>query len=322
MRILVTGATGFVGTSLIPLLCQNGYLVRLAVRDADKNKLEDKSVLDDQINFDLDSNDNNYDQLLHDVDIVIHLAARVHILDGVNNEAIYKRTNSMGTERLAREAAERGVKRFIYLSSIKVNGEKNLIDVDGNPVPFNKDDVPCPNDAYALSKLEAEFAVRNICNNSDMDFVILRPVLIYGPGVRANFLSLLNIINKNYPLPLASVRNKRSLIYVKNLAHAILKCVNYTEAANKIYLISDVDISVPDLIRKIAQYFKKKAFLFSFPVGMLKVVGSLIGKKRVIDRLTESLLVDNSRFIKELQWKPPYSLDEGIQSTVDWYKQS
>jgi len=321
MRILVTGATGFVGKSLVPLLSQNGHLVRMAIRNVDNYILKDKSDSDDQFNFDLNSNDNNYERLLNDVDVVIHLAARVHILGEAGNEAAYKKINSIGTERLAKEAAERGVKRFIFLSSIKVNGEKNLIDAYGKSMPFNEGDVPYPQDTYASSKLEGEVAIRNVCSSSDMDFVILRPVLVYGPGVKANFLLLLNAVNKYYPLPLASVRNKRSLIYVNNLADAITKCVNTKKKLNKTFLISDFDISVPDLIRVIAQYLNKQAFLFSFPVGILKTVGLFMGKKQAIDRLTESMLVDNSRFREELKWKPPHSLNEGVQATVDWYMQ-
>lgn len=319
MHILVTGGYGFVGSSLIPLLCKKGYSVRLGVRDINNNIFEKKFELNDKVSFDLNSSSNKYDQLLNDIDVVIHLAAKVHVMDETTNELEYKEINSTGTECLAKEAAKRGIKRFIFLSSIKVNGEKNLINIDGKPMPFNEDDVPCPQGDYALSKLEAEDAIRNICNNSDMDFVILRPVLIYGENVRANFLSLLNAVNKYCPLPLAAVRNKRSLIYVNNLGDAITKCINTAKVSNKIYLISDVDISVPDLIRMIAAYSKKRVFLFPFPVSLLKIIGCLLGKKRVIDRLSESMLVDNSRFIEDLQWEPPYSLDEGIQRTVAKY---
>ncbi|MCH7536073.1 MAG: NAD-dependent epimerase/dehydratase family protein, partial [Bacteroidetes bacterium] len=243
-------------------------------------------------------------------------------IDGKNkNDAqMYRRTNTQGTERLAKVASERGVRQFLYLSSIKVNGEKNAVGVNNEPYAFNEDDSPCPQDAYAISKLEAENAIRKICHESDMAFVILRPALVYGPGVRANFLYLLNIVNQNYPLPLVTVKNSRSLLYVKNLAHAISACINCPEIANQTYLISDADISVPELIRKIASMLGKRTLLFPFPVGLLKLIGSLLGKRSMIDRLTDSLLVNNSRLIQDLQWTPPYSLDEGLHATIDWYK--
>ena len=203
MRVLITGATGFVGLSLVPLLKKEGYLVRTANHVIDKKDVGMKSIQNNNVYFDLDVDENNYDQLLAGVDIVVHLAARVHILGdkGKNNDQVYKRTNTLGTENLAKESVKRGIKRFIYLSSIKVNGESNIIRKNNEYCPFKEDDIPRPNGAYAISKLEAEDVVRNICSKSAMDFVILRLPLIYGPGVKANFLSLINIINKNIPLP-------------------------------------------------------------------------------------------------------------------------
>jgi len=184
---------------------------------------------------------------------------------------------------------------------------------------FNEDNVPHPQGAYAKSKYDAEIAIREICRNSKMDFVILRPTLVYGPGVRANFLSLLDVVNNNYPLPLASVKNKRSLLYVGNLVHVISLCVNCSEVVNQTYLISDTDVSVPELVRKIASLLGKRALLFPFPVKYLKILGSLIGKRSMIDRLADSLIVDHGSLCKDVKWEPPYSLDEGLQATVDWY---
>jgi len=315
MHILVTGATGFIGKSLVPLLQQNGYSVRTTHRTIDKHDVQTRSILLENIYFDLDADNNDYDRLLDGIDIVIHLAGRAHIFDKNNNDLqIYRKINTQGTDRLVKIASKSGVKRFIYLSSIKVNGEKN------EPYAFNEGDKPNPQDAYAMSKLEAENVIRKICHESDMVFVILRPALVYGPGVRANFLSLINIINQNYPLPLATVKNRRSLLYVKNLAHAISACINCPEIANQTYLISDTDISVPELIRKIASMLGKKALLFPIPVGLLKLIGSLLGKRSMIDRLTSSLLVNNSRLIQDLQWTLPYSFDEGLKATIDWYQ--
>ena len=154
-----------------------------------------------------------------------------------------------------------------------------------------------------------------------MDYIILRPTLVYGPGVRANLLSLINVVNKNYPLPFASIKNKRSLLYVGNLIHAITLSVSYPEKANKIFLLSDTDISVPQLVRKIASLLGKRAFLFHFPVKCLKSIGNIAGNRPIIDRLTDSLLVDVSSIRKDLHWEPLYSFDEGMQETLDWYLQ-
>jgi len=276
--------------------------------------------LNDTVFFDLSTDENDYKVLLEDIDVVIHLAAKVHnVSNSRENSEEYFKINAGSTEKIAKAASVYGVKRFIFISSIKVNGEKNIADEKGKIVAFNESDDPRPQGAYAKSKLEAEDAIRKICRGSKMDFVILRPTLIYGPNVRANFLSLLDVVNKNYPLPLASVKNKRSLLYVGNLVHVISLCVNCSEVANQTYLISDTDVSVPELVRKIASLLGKRALLFPFPVRYLRTIGSLIGKKQIIERLTDSLLVDNNSLCKDVKWMPPYSFDEGLQATVDWY---
>ena len=320
MRILVTGATGFIGKPLIPLLKQNSFFIRTTNREIDNNIFPKDSSLNDTVFFDLSTDKNDYNVILEDIDVVIHLAAKVHnVSSSRENSEEYFKINAGSTEKLAKLASLHGVKRFIFLSSIKVNGERNISDEKGNILAFNEGDDPRPQGAYAKSKLEAEDVIRKICNESKMDFVILRPTLVYGTGVKANFLSLLNIINKNYPLPFASIKNKRSLLYVSNLAHAIFTCIERSEAANKTYLISDVDISVPELIKKIAYHMEKNTMLFHCPVALLKLLAGMVGKQSMISRITDSLLVDSSRFRRELNWTPPYSLDEGIRETVSWY---
>jgi len=250
------------------------------------------------------------------------LAAKVHAVDKPgDNISDYNKINTIGTERLASAASANGIKRFIFLSSIKVNGERNTYDAKGQALAFNAGDNHHPQGAYAKSKLEAEDAICKICRESEMDYIILRPTLVYGPGVRANFLSLLDIVNKNYPLPLASIKNKRSFLYVGNLIHAITLSVSYPEKANKIFLLSDTDISVPELVRKIASLLGKRALLFRFPVKLLKTLGSFTGKRPVINRLTDSLLADASLIRKDLHWEPLYGFDEGMQETLDWYLQ-
>jgi len=322
MRILVTGATGLIGKSLVPLLNENGFFVRTTSREIESNSISKISSLKENVFFDLGADENDYKILLEDIDVVIHLAAKVHAISKPgDNVSDYNKINTIGTEKLANAASANGIKRFIFLSSIKVNGERNSYDAKGKTLAFNEADVPCPQEAYAKSKLEAEDAIRKICHESKMDFIILRPTLVYGPGVRANFLSLINAVNKNYPLPLASVKNNRSLLYVGNLVDVISLCVSYLEKANRIFLVSDTDISVPELVRKIASLLGKRALLFSFPVNWLKILGSLTGKRLVINRLTDSLLVDTSSLREGLKWEPLYSFDEGMQVTVDWYLQ-
>lgn len=322
MRILVTGATGLIGKSLVPLLSENGFFVRTTSREIESYSISKISSLKENVFFDLGADENDYIILLEDIDVVIHLAAKVHDVSiSKKDSEKYFKINSDGTEKLAKQALLHGVKRFIFLSSIKVNGESNISDAKGKILAFNEGDDPHPQGAYAKSKLEAEDAIRKICHESEMDYVILRPTLVYGSGVRANFLSLIDAVNKNYPLPLASIKNKRSLLYVGNLIHAISLCVNNSEVANQTYLISDTNISVPELVRKIATLLGKRALLFPFPVSYLRTIGSLTGKKQIINRLTDSLLADNKSICKDLKWVPPYGFDEGLQVTVDWYLQ-
>jgi len=319
-RVLVTGANGFIGQHLVPLLIEAGHTCRVTYHSVGQNPLSWDENNIDIVPFDLDDKNPDYDMLLSGVDMVIHLSARVHLMEqGSQYLDIYRQTNTAGTQNLAREAARRDVRQFIYLSTAKVHGEKSEPDNNNAFHAFNETDIPNPLDAYANSKIHAEQAIKEICAHSNMAYVILRPPLVYGSGVKANFLSLLNIINKNYPLPFASVKNKRSLLYVGNLVHAIFTCIGRSEAENKTYLMGDVDISVPELIKKIAQHMQKNTMLFHCPVALLKLMAGMVGKRSMINRITDSLLVDSSCFRQELSWAPPYSLDEGIRETVSWY---
>jgi nucleoside-diphosphate-sugar epimerase len=306
----------------VQALLKQGYLVRSTSRTLIEGSHDDGYNNVEHYSFDLGDDSPDYEKLLANVDVLIHLAAKVHAVEKPgDNVSDYYEINAKGTERLASAASAKGIKRFIFLSSIKVNGERNITDKKDQALAFNEDDDPNPQEAYAKSKLEAEDAIRKICRESEMDFVILRPTLVYGPGVRANFLSLIDVVNKNYPLPFASIKNKRSLLYVGNLIHAITLIVSYPEKINKIFLLGDTDISVPELVRKISLLLGKKALLFHLPVNCLKTLGSLTGKRPVINRLTDSLLADASLISKELEWEPPYSFDEGMQETLDWYLQ-
>ncbi len=321
-RILVTGANGFVGAPLVQALLNKGYLVRATSRVLTEDSKDNRCNAIEHYRFDLSDNDPDYKGLLENVDVVVHLAARAHVISKPGeNVSDYNKINTIGTERLVNAASAIGIKRFIFLSSIKVNGEKNLSDEKGKILAFNEGDDPRPQEAYAKSKLKAEDVIRKICRESKMDFIILRPTLVYGPGVRANFFSLINAVKKSYPLPIASIKNKRSLLYVGNLIHAITLSVGYPEKANRTFLVCDTDISIPQLVRKIASLLGKRVLLFNFPVNCLKILGSFAGKRPMIDRLTDSLLADNRSLRKNLNWKPLYSFDEGLQETLDWYLQ-
>lgn len=318
MRILVTGATGFVGRTLVSKLIDESYLVRSAIhRNFDKEN-KSQSKLKDTVLFDLRSDHNDYKKLLNNIDIVIHLAAKVHN-NGDNRQLGFRLLNYIATERLVSAAIEYKVKRFIFLSSIKVNGDVNIIDANGNTIPFSEDDELNPNDEYAVSKMNAESAIFNRCTGTDMEYVILRPVLIHGPGVKANFLLLLNAINYYCPLPLASITNKRSIIFIMNLVDVIIKCIDSANVSNQIYLVSDYDVTVPELIKLIAKHMRRKTLLFPVPVQILYLLGSIFNRKHIIEKLTDPLLVDSCKIRKDLKWEPLLSLDDGVRSTIDWF---
>lgn len=294
--------------------------MRAAVREQSIYSLPEDFPVKDRLSFDLDRQENDYNQLLDGVEIVVHLATRVHRFNSSRQDLpAYRRTNVSGTRLLAEQAARQGVKRFIFLSSIKVNGEYTTVENLSRRHGFTESDLAKPQDSYSISKFEAERAIYDVCEKSTMKSVILRPPLIYGPGVKANFLQMLNVVARGCPLPLASIKNLRSLLFIENLCHGILACMVHPDAANQIFLISDYDVSIPELIRKTASAMGRKAILIPFPISLLKVMAVLTGKSRSIERLTQSLIIDNSKIKKSLKWSPPYTLDEGLESTVEWY---
>ena len=253
---------------------------------------------------------------LQGIDTVVHLAARVHVMKDSSAEPLqaYREVNVQGTERLARQAADRGVKRFIFLSTVKVNGEEKR-------KAYTESDRPSPMDSYGISKMEAELKLRKIAAETGMAVVILRPPLVYGPGVKANFLKLLQTVDRRMPLPFAGVKNQRSLIYVDNLVDAIVSCVLHPNAPGQTFLVSDgKDVSTPELIRMIAAALQKQPRLFRFPALALYIVGRLTGKGPAVDRLIGSLTVDTGKIKNELGWTAPFTLEEGLQNTAFWYK--
>jgi nucleoside-diphosphate-sugar epimerase len=315
--MLVTGANGFVGSALCRRLHSSGVLVRGAVRDwttlpqhgdSDSKDLE-WVVLHDR------SPEDDTRHVLQDVSAIIHLAARVQIMEDRAGDRLgeFRRINTDWTERLARAAARQGVRRFVYLSSIKVHGEAST-------EPFTEQDAPNPQDPYGISKWEAEQALAAVSSETGLEMVVIRSPLIYGPGVGGNVLQLLNIIRRGIPLPFASVQNRRSLVYLGNLVDALACCVRDVRAAGQTYLASDgEDLSTPDLIRRLAKALGMSVRLWPIPPTVLRLMGRLTGKGAMFDRLLGSLQVDSSKIRRELDWQPPCSVNQGLAETAAWY---
>lgn len=321
--VLVTGGSGFVGRSLVPMLAKNGYSVRTTCRDLVSLSGEWRKSDINWVEFNLENKHEDYSALMKDIDIVIHVAGQAHITrKDEQTLKSFRKVNVDGTRKLATEANAAGVKQFIFISTIKVFGERSVLTANGNVHRFTENDIPEPVGLYAMSKFEAEQAIQDICNkNNQMQYLILRPPLIYGPHVKANFLRLINLVSKGIPLPFASIDNKRSLLYVDNLNQVILAALARPEAIrNNTYVVSDVDVSLPQLIREISGHFDKKTKLFSLPVPLLHLAGYLTGRKLLIDRLVESLLVDSTKITQELGWIPEVNFEDGIRNTIEWYK--
>jgi len=315
-RVLVTGATGFIGTSLCRHLKEGGFIVRSALRDTAAMPTADSAdsgnewvVLHDQ------SDEMETRHALQGIGAIVHLAARVHVMADHVSDPLheFRRVNANWTKRLARAASSQGVLRFVYLSSIKVNGEQSV-------VPFTEQDLPKPQDPYGISKWEAEQALAQVSSQTGMETVVVRSPLVYGPGVGGNFLQLLNILRRGIPLPLASVQNRRSLIYRENLVDALVSCVRDRRAVGQTYLISDgEDLSTPDLIRRLGKALGVTVRLWPFPLSVLRRMGQVAGKQALIDRLLGSLQVNSTKIKRELDWHPPFSLDRGLAETAAWY---
>ncbi|MCP1673982.1 nucleoside-diphosphate-sugar epimerase [Natronocella acetinitrilica] len=254
---------------------------------------------------------------LDDVDVVVHCAARAHIMRDVAEEPLaeFRKVNAEGTISLAQQAAQAGVRRFVFLSSIKVNGESTPV-----AEPFRPNDLPAPQDAYGQSKQEAEEGLGAIMRDKGMEVVIVRPPLVYGPGVKANFARLMRLVELGLPLPLASVDNRRSLVGLDNLVDMLIQCIHAPNVAGKTLLVSDgQDLSTPDLIRLIARAMNKKPRLLPVPPRALHLLGRMLGKQDEVERLCGSLCVDISETKRLLGWTPPHSPEEQIRRTVDHY---
>jgi len=301
IKILVTGFSGFVGASLISAL-KTKDLVLLG-----RQKPVNSSF--PFYKFEFDEHAEAIDALL-DIEVVIHSAARVHMMNEQSADPLadFRKINTIGTLNLARQAAAAGVRRFIYISSIKVNGEATL-----NNQYFRFDDSPNPEDPYGISKEEAEIGLKEIANETGMEVVVIRPPLVYGPGVKANFAAMLKLARKNLPLPLGAIHNKRSFVALDNLVDLIITCIDHPKAANQTFLVSDdSDVSTTELLKMMTRAAGKRPRLLPVPVSWLKLAGKITGKQAVIERLCGNLQLDISHTKDTLGWKPPISVEEGI----------
>ncbi len=325
-RVLVTGASGFVGRALCDLLVRAGYLVRASSRVPQSVMAPSGAMAGmmagvmEWVEVEALSAHTDWTGALRDMDAVVHLAAHVHRRHdgGRRGSAEHHRANCEGTARLAESAAAAGVRRLVFLSSIKVNGERTARHADGNWQRYTEDDAPSPQSAYARSKRDAEEALLKVAARGAMSVTILRPPLVYGPGVRANFLRLIGAVRKGLPLPLANVANLRSLLYVENLAEAILVSMESRAAANRIYVVSDVDVSTPDLVYAIASTLGRRPRLFRMPIWSLRLAGLISFRGDAVSRLLDSLAIDDSRIRGELFWTPSMTMQQGLARTAEW----
>ena len=312
MKVLVTGASGFIGKSLCEELVGQNKLVIAAVR---VNYVECAGVESRQVGE--IENTTDWSKILNNMSVVVHLAARVHVMhdNALNPLEEFRKVNVHGTLQLAREAAKAGVKRFIFVSSIKVNGESSEIGK-----PFTAADLPSPQDAYGISKLEAEQGLKLIAQQTGMEVVIIRPPLVYGDGVKANFANMLRMIKRSIPLPFGAIHNKRSFVFIGNLVSLIVRCIEHPNAANQTFLVSDgCDLSTTQLLRACAAALGVETRIFSVPKKLIEVVAAILGKQDVAQRLCGNLQVDISKARALLDWAPPFTVEEGLRITANGF---
>ncbi|WP_110857017.1 NAD-dependent epimerase/dehydratase family protein [Paraburkholderia silvatlantica] len=313
-RVLVTGANGFVGRALCAALCRHGHDVTALLRRGHvggdvvrewHHEAADFVGLQEAWPNDLSP------------DCVVHLAARVHVMrdDAPDPLAAFSATNVEGTLRVARAAQARGARRMVFVSSIKAVAE-----VDGG-VPLAESVPPMPLDPYGLSKRAAEEALWRLGEETGLEVVVVRPPLVYGPGVGANFLQMMDALWRGVPLPLGSVNARRSLVYTENLADALMHCVTDPRAANACFHVADAeDLSVAQLLRGLGRHLSKPARLIPVSTGLLRAAGALSGRSAQLERLTSSLQVDTSLIHARLGWQPPFAVEEGLEATARWYR--
>ena len=306
-KIAITGSTGFIGSYLIDHLVENRIKVMSLGRRAHSSCI-------DHANFELDNPHELEVDFLGDVDVLIHSAARAHVMDEneQNPQALYNKLNAEASVELAKKAIAAGVKRFIYLSSVKVVGERT----EPNK-PFFQSSPMQPEDDYGRSKALAEVQLAEVVSGSSMELVIIRPPLVYGPGVKANFALLMKLAERNYPLPLASISNKRSMVGLDNLVDLIKVCISAPEAAGQTFFVSDgVDLSTSELLKRMITAYGKKSRLWRFPPSLLRLAATIIGKRKVADRIFESLQVDISFTQSQLGWTPKYTVEQQLVKCI------
>lgn len=315
-RILVTGASGFIGTSLCSNLAMSGFCVRGVSRSSSNLNI----IYKDMISVGEIDGLTSWDQALCDVDTIVHLAGRAHILKESINFPLdeYIRINVKGTRNLALSAVKHGVKRLVFISSISVNGK-----FTSSESKFFASDVPNPHNNYSLSKFMAEKELFSVAKNTNLEIVIIRPPLVYGPNVKANFGNMMTWLFKEIPLPFGCIKNKRSLVSIDNLVDLIITCIGHPEAANEIFLVSDgEDISTPDLLNRLISFLGKKSFVFPFNTYLLKIFFIALGKKSLFHQLFSSLQVDISETKKKLNWSPASCVDESLKKTAQFFLNS
>ena len=315
MNILVTGATGFIGQSIVNrLTIHPKFRPRAAVRRINHHL---PATVEVALVGSLTS-DTDWSAALQDTEVVVHTAGRAHVMDdAVGNSLMeFRQVNVEGTLRLARQAAKTRVKRFIFLSSIKVNGEETPLGK-----AFRAEDKAAPVDPYGISKMEAEQGLHQLARETGLEMVIIRPPLVYGPGVKANFLSMMHWLDRGIPLPLGAIHNKRSLVALDNLVDLVATCIHHPAAANQTFLAGDgEDLSTTELLQHMGKALGKPSRLIPIPAKLLEAGAILLGKKAVARRLCRSLQVNISKTRKLLNWTPPLSVDEGLQKTAVWFK--
>jgi nucleoside-diphosphate-sugar epimerase len=312
-NVLITGSTGFLGRALVASVATPTLSVIAASRRGDlMSSANVRGVAVPDINGATD-----WAHALSECDIIIHTAARVHVMHerAADPLALFREVNTAGTLNLARQAIAAGVKRFIFISSVKVNGESTA-----SGQSFHPHDQPRPLDPYGVSKLEAEQGLLALARDSAMEVVIIRPVLVYGPGVKANFLQLMRVLRKGIPLPLGAINNRRSLVSLDNLVDFIKVCIDHRAAANQTFLVSDGDdLSTSELARKLVSHLHAPNRLLPVPQPLLYLGASLLGRRAVAQRILGSLCVDISKNRELLQWTPPVSVDDGLRNTVEHF---
>ncbi|TLU65100.1 SDR family oxidoreductase [Thalassotalea litorea] len=313
MEVLLTGASGFLGKHILASTEFTDSSIRAVYRFGSKSEEHLNRYFVDNIDA-----HTNWLPALKNIDCVIHCAARVHVMSDTKSDPLnaYRQVNTEGTVNLAEQAMRCGVKRFIFISTIKVNGEETGV------TPYKASDIANPSDPYGISKYEAEQALLELARRSTMEVVIIRPPLIYGPGVKANFAALAKIVNKGFPLPFGSViKNKRSMVGITNLVSLIKECTTNKKAANQVFLVSDeVDLSTADFVTNIARALEKKTRLFPVPPWLFKLLGVITGKGQVVSRICGSLQVDIEHTKQTLDWKPVQSVEEGFKEALSKFK--